>query len=189
MKQSAIAFAAILCAAAPALFSYGYFIMKPRAAAQTTVVQVDLTKAQIQDQAQGIANNLDAAVTKTMSKLSDTMGTPSSEMQQGALAADALARASSFKVMIAEYYLSHNQWPKYHADLGMAKPESYAGGAVDSISVEEKGIVVILLNDKIQSGAKIKLIPELNEQSFVFNWYCTTEGSDTLKRHLTMCTK
>jgi Pilin (bacterial filament) len=187
MKQFAITFAAVLCAAALALFGYDYFIVKPRAAAQADAIQVDLTKAQTQ--AQGIADNLDAAVAKTMNNVSESMDAQTGEMQQRALAADALARASVFKVALTEYFMSNNQWPKNHADSGMAKPETFAGGAVASISVEEKGMVVILLNDKIQAGAKIKLIPEANEQSYTINWHCTTEGSDTLKRQLTVCEK
>lgn len=187
MKQFAITFAAVLCAAALALFAYDHFIVKPRAAAQADAIQVDLTKAQTQ--AQGIANDLDAAVTKTMNDVSESMDAQTGEMQQRALAADALSRGSVFKVSLVEYFMNNNRWPKNNADLGMAKPDTYAGGAVASISVEEKGVIVIALNEKIQTGAQIKLIPEANEESYTINWQCTTEGSETLKRQLAVCKK
>lgn len=187
MKQFAITFAAVLIAAALALFGYDYFIVKPRAAAQAEAIQVDLSQAQVQ--AQQIADNLDTSITQTISHANDTMNAQTGEMQQRALAADAIARGSMFKTALAEYFMSNGQWPKTHAESGLAKPESYAGGAVSSISVGDKGNVVILLNEKIESGAKIRLIPEANEQSYVINWHCTTEGSEALKRYLSACTK
>ena len=79
------------------------------------------------------------------------------------------------------------KWPKDQAAAGLAAPESYAGGAVSSLSVADNGIVVIMLNDKIQSGAKIKLVPDVNPQSYVVNWRCTTDGSEVLKQHLQAC--
>lgn len=187
MKQFAITFAAVLIAAALALFGYDYFIVKPRNAAQAEAIQVNLSEAQTQ--AQQIADNLDNAVTQTISNANDTMNAQTGEMQQRALAADALARGSMFKTALAEYFMSNGQWPKTHAESGLAKPESYAGGAVSSISVGDKGNVIILLNEKIESGAKIRLIPEANEQSYVINWHCATEGSEALKRYLSACTK
>jgi hypothetical protein len=187
MKQFAITFTAVLIAAALALFGYDYFIVKPRAASQAEAIQLDLSQAQTQ--AQEIADNLDTAVTQTISNANDTMNAQTGEMQQRAFAADAIARGSMFKTALAEYYMTNSQWPKSHEESGLAKPESYAGGAVSSISVGEKGNVVILLNEKIESGAKIKLIPEANEQSGMINWHCATEGSEALKRHLSICTK
>lgn len=187
MKQFAITFSAVLLAATLALLAYDHFFVKPRAALQAEAVQVDLSKAKLE--AQNIADNLDAAVTKTISNANETMNTQTGEMQQRALAADAIARGSMFKTALAEYFMTNGQWPKTHAESGLARPESYAGGAVSSISVGEKGNVIILLTEKIESGAKIRLIPEANEQSYVINWHCTTEGSEALKRYLSACAK
>jgi len=185
MKQFAITFAAVLLAVAIALFGYDYFIVKPRATQQSETVQVDLENAQTQ--AQNIAHDLDTAVTQTISNANDTMAAQTGEMQQRALVADAIARGSIFKTALAEYFMTNGQWPKNHTESGLAKPESYAGGGVTSISVGEKGVVVIILNDKIENGAKIKLIPEANEQSYMINWHCSSEGSEALKSHLPAC--
>lgn len=187
MKQFVITFAAVLLAVAVALLGYDYFIVKPRAALQAETVQVDLKNAQTQ--AQNIAHDLDAAVTQSVSNANDTMNAQAGELQQRALVADAIARGSMFKTALAEYFMSNGQWPKNHAESGMAKPESYAGGAVSNISIEGKGVVIITLNDKIETGAKIKLIPEANEQSYMINWHCSSEGSEALKRHLPACGK
>jgi len=185
MKQFAITFTAVLLAVTVALFGYDYFIVKPRAAAESQTAQMNLDHAQTQ--AQNIARDLDAAVTQTISNANDTMNAQSGEMQKRALAADAIARASMFKTALAEYFMTNGRWPRNHADSGLAVPESYAGGAVRSISVGDKGTVIVLLNEKIESGAKIKLIPEANEQSYVINWRCTTEGSEALKHNLPAC--
>ncbi len=187
MKQFVITFAAVLLAVAVALLGYDYFIVKPRAALQAETVQVDLKNAQTL--AKNIAHDLDAAVTQSVSNANDTMNAQAGELQQRALVADAIARGSMFKTALAEYFMSNGQWPKNHAESGMAKPESYAGGAVSSISIEGKGVVIITLNDKIETGAKIKLIPEANEQSYMINWHCSSEGSEALKRHLPACGK
>ena len=187
MKQFAITFAAVLIGVALALFGYDYFIAKPRAASQAEAAQIDLSKARLE--AQGIADNLDAAVNQTISNANDSMNAQASEMQKRALAADALARGSMFKTALAEYFMTHGQWPKSHEESGLSKPESYAGGAVNNISVGEKGVVIISLNEKIEIGSKIKLIPEANEQSSMIAWHCTAEGSEALKRHLSVCMK
>ncbi|MEO8000966.1 MAG: pilin [Arenimonas sp.] len=187
MKQFVITFAAVLFAVAIALFGYDYFIVKPRAALQAQAVQVDLNNAQ--RQAQNIAHDLDAAVTQTISNANDTMNAQTGEMQQRALIADAIARGSMFKTALAEYFMTNGQWPKSHQQSGMAKPESYAGGAVSSISVGEKGIVIIALNEKVEAGAKIKLTPEANEQSYMINWHCSSEGSEKLMHNLPACGK
>lgn len=187
MKQFAITFAAVLMGAALALFGYDYFIAKPRAAAQAVAAQIDLSKAKLE--AQNIANNLDAAVNQTISNANDSMNAQAGEMQQRALVGDALARGSMFKTALAEYFMTHGQWPKTHDESGLAKPESYAGGAVESISVSEKGIVIISLNEKLEAGSEIKLIPQANEQSGMIAWHCTTQGTETLRRHLSACLK
>ena len=187
MKQFAITFAAVLIAATLALLGYDYSIAKPRVASQAEAAQIDLSKAR--HEAQGIADNLDAAVNQTISNANDSMNAQASEMQKRALAADALARGSMFKTALAEYFMTNGQWPKTHDESGLAKPESYAGGAVKSISVGQKGVVVISLNEKIETGSKIKLIPEANEQSGMIVWHCTTDGSEALRRHLSACMK
>ncbi len=185
MKQFIITFLAVFLAAALALLGYDHFIVKPREAAQAEAVQVNLSNAE--QQAQGIANELDAAVTESVNNANETMIAQADEMQQRALAADALTRASMFKTALAEYFMSNGQWPKGQTEAGLAKPESYAGGAVSSISVAEKGVVVITLNSQIESGAKIKLIPDANMQSYVINWRCSTDGSEALNHLLPDC--
>ncbi len=185
MKQFAITFLAFFVAAGLALLGYDHFIVKPREAKQAEAVLVNLGKAE--QQAQEIANELDAAVTESVNTANETMIAQADEMQQRSLAQDALMRASMFKTAMAEYFMSNGQWPKGHAESGLAKPESYAGGAVSSISVAEKGVVVITLNEKIESGAKIKLIPDANMQSYVINWRCSTEGSEALGHLLPDC--
>ena len=187
MKQFTITFAAVLLAVAIVLIGYDHFILKPRAAQQSETVQVDLNNAK--SQAQNIARDLDTAVTQTINHANDTMNAQAGDMQQRALVADAIARGSMFKTALAEYFMSNGQWPKSHAESGLAKPETYAGGGVSSISVGEKGVVIIALNDKIEAGGKIKLIPEANEQSYIINWHCSSEGSEALKRHLPECGK
>jgi hypothetical protein len=187
MKQFAITFAAVLIAVALALLGYDYFIVKPRSALQAEAVQVDLSKAKLE--AQDIAKDLDAAVTKTITQANDNMNSQAGEMQKRALMADAIARSSMFKTALAEYFMSNGQWPKSHDESGLAKPESYAGGAVSNISVGNKGTVIIVLNEKIEAGAKIKLTPQANEQSYVINWTCTVEGSEALKQQLPNCSK
>lgn len=185
MKQFAITFAAVLLAVMLGLFAYDHFVLQPREQAQAEAIKVNLGDAKAQ--AQDIADNLDAAVKKSVGDVANTMNAQTSEMQQRAFAADAISRGSLFKTALTEYFMSNGHWPKKPEESGLAKPESYAGGAVSSISLGEKGTIIILLNDKVQAGAKIRLIPDVNEQSYMVNWRCVTEGSDVLKRALLAC--
>ena len=185
MKQFTITFFAVLAAAAVALLGYDHFIVKPRESAQAEATKVNLSLAE--QQAQGIANELDAAVTESVNNANETMIAQADEMQQRSLAQDALTRASMFKTAVAEYFMSNGQWPKSQTDAGLAKPESYAGGAVSSISIAEKGVIVITLNGQLESGARIKLIPDANPQSYVINWRCSVEGSEAVNHLLPAC--
>lgn len=185
MKQFTITFLAVFIAAALALLGYDHFIVKPREASQAETVLVNLSNAK--KQAQGVADELDAAVTESVNNANETMIAQADEMQQRSLAKDALTRASMFKTALSEYFMSHGQWPKSQTDAGLAKPDSYAGGAVSSISVAEKGVVVITLNAQIETGAIIKLIPDANTQSYMINWRCSTEGSEALNHLLPDC--
>jgi len=115
------------------------------------------------------------------------MNMQADEMRQRALAADAIARASLFKTALSEYFMSMGKWPESQSEAGLAAPESYAGGAVASISVVPQGMVVIRLNNQIENGAKILLVPEANAQSYAINWHCRTEGSEKARRLLPDC--
>lgn len=185
MKQFAITFLAVFIAAGLALLGYDHFIVKPRETKQAEAVLVNLGNAE--QQAKTIANELDAAVTESVNNANKTMITQADEMQQRSLAKDALVRASMFKVALAEYFMSNGRWPKTQAEAGLANAESYAGDAVSGISIADKGVVVITLNSQIESGAKIKLVPDANLQSYVINWRCSTEGSEKLSRLLPDC--
>jgi hypothetical protein len=185
MKQFAITFAAVFVAAALALLGYDHLIVKPREATQAEALLVNLSTAE--QQAQGIADDLDAAITQSVNNANETMHMQANEMKQRSLAVDALVRASMFKTALTEYFMSNGQWPKTQTEAGLAKPDSYAGGAVGSITVADQGVVVITLNSQIDSGAKIKLVPDANLQSYVINWRCSTEGSETLGRLLPDC--
>ena len=185
MNRFLITFLAVFMAVALALLGYDYLIVQPREAEKTKVVEVHLDKAE--QEAKGIADSLDIAVQESVNNANESLNAQADEMQQRELANDALSRASMFKVALSEYYVSIGKWPKDQAAAGLAAPESYAGGAVSSISVAGNGIVTITLNDKIQAGGKIKLMPDVNPQSYVVNWRCTTEGSEVLKQHLQAC--
>lgn len=185
MNRFLITFLAVFMAVTLALLGYDYLIVQPREIDKTQKVEVQLNTAQIQ--AQDIAENLDATVQESVSNANERMNAQADELKQRTLATDALGRASMFKTALSEYFMSNGRWPKDGSEVGMSNPESYAGGAVNSISVHEKGVVVILLNDKIDSGAKIKLIPDANMQSYVITWNCSIEGSESLRNILPDC--
>ena len=157
MKNFTLTFLAVFIAIGLALFGYDQLIVKPRELKQAEAEKVDLSSAK--SQAQEIANQFDQSVKETIGNASKTMNAQTGDMQQRALAADALARASMVKTMIAEYFQTNGQWPKNYRELGMASPEAYAGGAVKKIAVENKGVIAITLIDKFEPGSMIKLTP------------------------------
>jgi len=185
MKQFGIVFAAVFMATVLALLGYDEWIVKPREKAQVEAVQLDLGDAETK--AKNIAKNLDTAVAQSVENAGNTMNMQADEMRQRALAADAIARASLFKTALSEYFMSMGKWPESQSEAGLAAPESYAGGAVASISVVPQGMVVIRLNNQIENGAKILLVPEANAQSYAINWHCRTEGSEKARRLLPDC--
>jgi len=189
MKQFTITLAAALLGVLVALLLYDYFVVQPRATAQaeaaTKAAEVSLTKARAE--ADDIAANLNASIDRSVSGAREAMDAQATEQDKRRLAADALNRAAMFKVALSEYYMSTGKWPADAREAGLGPAESFAGGAVSRIDVGDNGAVIVTLNDTLAAGAKIRLQPNVNPQSGMINWRCSTEGADALRRYLPAC--
>ena len=189
MKQFAIILAAVLIGVLGALLLYDLLVLKPRgdalAETLTSTALVDLANAR--SDAQVIAQDLDAAVDRSVTDAQVAMDEQASEQERRRLATEALNRASMFKVAIAEYYMSMGKWPTSSEDAGLGPPASFAGGAVARIDIGAEGVITIALTEALAAGGRIRLTPQADPQSYVIDWRCSHEGDDSLRRYLPAC--
>ncbi len=188
MKQFAITAIAVLLGGLASLFLYDRFIVQPR---EKTLQQKETSATLERARAEGkdIAAGIDASVQKSVADAKATFDAQAALMSESAMMGDAITRGAMFKVALTEYYQTEGKWPKDNAALGLAKPDSYAGGAVTAIGIGAQGVVHIALNDKFGTGAAIKLVPVANTQTVQLNWHCETENSEKLATTLTACNK
>lgn len=189
MKQFAIILTAVLIGVLGALLLYDLLVLKPRgdALAETLTMTAKVDLANARDEAQGIAENLDAAVDRSVSDAQQAMDAQAQEQERRRLATEAVNRASMFKVAIAETYMSTGQWPANAQAAGLGPPASYAGGAVKGIELGQKGTITIALSDPFAVGSKVQLVPRVDPQSYVVDWRCSLEGDESLPRYLPAC--
>lgn len=57
--------------------------------------------------------------------------------------AEGLNLASSAKVAVTEYYTNFKAWPKNNTDAGLAVPSKITGNGVESITVNENGVIEV----------------------------------------------
>jgi hypothetical protein len=189
MKQFALMLVAALLGVFGALWLYDRIVLQPRSEALgeslSRTLQTDLTRAR--GEAQQIASDLDAAVDRSVQGAQQAMIEQASEMERRRLAAEALTRASTFKVALAEHYMTTGKWPASAHDVGLGPPESYAFGAVTAIAIGRDGEVTVTVNDALAQGGRIRLIPKVDPQTYIVDWRCVTEGGDALRRYLPAC--
>jgi hypothetical protein len=186
MKRSDILLGVAVVGALAALLAYDRLVLEKRAAAQTATIakatEVNLSKAHAE--AGQISANLDASVDRSIADAREGMDALAVEQDKRRLAAEALNRASMFKVALAEYYLSMGKWPSSSTEAGLGAPADYAGGAVDAVDVGAGGVITIALNASLVAGAKIRLVPDANPQTSIIDWRCHGEGPEELQRYL-----
>ena len=96
--------------------------------------------------------------------------------------ADALVVAAGVRVSVEEYKASMGVWPASNASAGLASPTAYWGAAIEQLTLESSGSIVLIkvqLNQKVSSGAYVWLEPQENV-SGAFAWKC--HGDATINR-------
>lgn len=199
MKQFAIVLASTLLGVLGALLVYDYWVVQPREAR----IGLDLTQARadaramaqsakvdlehVREQAGQITQEVDASVERSVAGAREALDGQAREIERRRLANDALARAAFYKTAIAESYMSNGAWPADAASIGFADRTAHAGGAVTAIDVARDGVVVVSLTDELAPGAKVRLIPSANGDSWMIKWRCEAEGFDEFKRLVPAC--
>ncbi len=207
MKQFLITFAAVLIGGCLALLGYDHFIVQPReaqqqtaqwqrqlqaqaavsqaVASQATVAQPDMAKARAD--AQQVAAEVEASVQRSVDGARDTMNAQAKEMDRRGLLADAVSRATMFKVSLTEFYQSNGQWPHDADEAGLPAPGEMRGGAVRTITLGAKGVVTVALDDRFAANSAIVLRPLVNAKSQMVEWLCEIKGDPALKQTLSHC--
>lgn len=193
MKNLLPTFLAVLVAAGLALFVYDRFVLMPRLETAGKAAEVNLANAR--EQAQDIATELDASVERSVAGAKSAfdeqaaaedarraeMEKQAEQMRATAQAADALARASVVKVALVEHYMSMGQWPTKTTDVGIGKPSDFAGGPVESITLEPEGVIAITLKPEVAPGARLRLVPRVTPSGMV-EWSCRPTGYAAAER-------
>ncbi|WP_201617034.1 pilin [Psychrobacter immobilis] len=92
---------------------------------------------------------------------------------------EALSLGSGAKTSVTEFYSSNNSWPADNAAAGLAAAGTIKGNAVDSVTVND-GKIEIIVNSKVAddtSTNKLILSPSANAGSV--EWDCTPTGAST----------
>ena len=188
MKQFATTLVAAFAGVLIALLLYDRLVVQPRDAARVDALAhaTETSLAKAHAEADSIAANLDASVERSVSGAREAMDAQAGDEDKRRLATEALNRAAMFKVALSEYYMSNGRWPTNAQEAGLGAPESLAGGAVARIDVGPDGVVIVTLNDRLVSGATLRLTPDATRSGIV-NWHCTTAGADVLPRYLPAC--
>ena len=189
MKQFLATLVAVVIGMSLALLLYDRFVVQPRATkdavALAQATEINLRKAHAE--ANAIAGNLDASIDQSVSDARKALDAQAGDQDMRRLAADALNRATDFRVALSEYYASTGNWPSDARQAGLAPPESFAGGAVSRIDVGANGAVIVTLDESLASGAKLRLRPHADPESGAIDWRCSIEGTATLQRYLPAC--
>ena len=188
MKRFATTLVAAFAGVLIALLLYDHLVVQPRDAARAATLAhaTEISLAKVRTEADSIAANLDASVERSVSGARAAMDAQAGDEDKRRLATEALNRAAMFKVALSEYYMSNGRWPSSAQEAGLGAPQSFAGGAVARIDLGRDGAVIVTLNDRLVSGATVRLTPDATRSGMV-NWHCTTAGADVLRRYLPAC--
>lgn len=197
MKQFALTLVAVLIGGFLALLGYDRFVVKPREAATTAkaeaealvsahaAAQLDLGKAR--SEARAVAAEVEASVQRSVDNARQTMDAQAAEMNQRGLVADAVQRATMFRVSLTEYYQVNGRWPSDADEAGLPSPSEMRGGAVRTVTVGVQGMVTIALDDRFGAGSVIVLKPDANAASGIVDWNCEVKGDPALKQAMPRC--
>ncbi len=83
---------------------------------------------------------------------------------------EGLRLSGESKDMVSEYFGTHSRWPESNADAGLAEPLNIRGNGVRSVTVQTAGVISIEFNERVQSGARLTLVPSTDEGSI--RWAC-----------------
>lgn len=192
MKQFILTLVAVLVGGFFALLGYDQFVVKPREAAAAKAdaqaqakSQVDLGRARTE--AKEVAAKVEASVQRSVENTRQTMDAQAAQMDQRALVADAVQRATMFRVALTEYYQSNGRWPADADEAGLPSPSEMRGGAVRTVALGAQGVVTIALDDRFGAGSAIMLKPKTNAATGIVDWNCEVKGDAVLKQSMPRC--
>lgn len=196
MKQFLLTLVAVLVGGFIALLAYDRFVVEPReaAAAKTEAAALAETQAksqldlgQARSEAKAVAAEVEASVQRSVESARQTMDAQAEEMNQRGLVADAVQRATMFRVSLTEYYQANGRWPTDADEAGLPSPSEMRGGAVRTVTLGAQGTVTIALDDRFGAGSVIVLKPDANAASGIVDWNCEVKGDRALKQAMPRC--
>lgn len=196
MKQFILTLVAVLVGGFIALLGYDRFVVEPREAAAAKAEAAALAEAQMKspldlsrarNEAKAVAAEVEASVQRSVESARQTMDAQAAEMNQRGLVADAVQRATMFRVALTEYYQTNGRWPTDADEAGLPSPSEMRGGAVRTVTLGAQGAVTIALDDRFGAGSVIVLKPDANAASGIVDWNCEVKGDRALKQAMPRC--
>lgn len=196
MKQFILTLVAVLVGGFIALLGYDRFVLEPREAAAAKAEAAALAEAQMKspldlsrarNEAKAVAAEVEASVQRSVENARQTMDAQAAEMNQRGLVADAVQRATMFRVALTEYYQTNGRWPTDADEAGLPSPSEMRGGAVRTVTLGAQGAVTIALDDRFGAGSVIVLKPDANAASGIVDWNCEVKGDRALKQAMPRC--
>lgn len=93
---------------------------------------------------------------------------------------EGLSLASSVKTAATEFRSSTGVWPSNHDEAGLPAATDIQGNAVDSVTLDNAGVITIVYNAAVTAGATLEFTG--SDAGGTFEWTCT--GGTVLKKYL-----
>lgn len=182
MKQLLTTLIGTLLGVGLALWVYDRFVVQPREHAAAGQLAASA------EQARNIAESVDASVARSVQGAQQAFDAQAADQERRRVAVEALSQLQLYKVALAESYLANGRWPAKAADAGL--PERRTGsGAIREIVVGTGGTVTVTFDATFAEGARVRLVPKADPDSYQVAWTCTTTGDADLKRYLPSCAR
>ncbi len=91
---------------------------------------------------------------------------------------EGITLAASAKSAVTEYFTSQAVLPKNNAEAGLPAKATIKGNAVTSVEVGAAGIITVVYNDKVTTGATLILTPDTATNAGTITWTCNAGTVD-----------
>jgi hypothetical protein len=191
MKQFLVTLIAVLVGGFLALLAYDRFIVQsrpggtsPTASETATTAQAPATVAVSPERPASAASQSPATIPGV--EVGAAVPLERVPRNRTELVADAVQRATMFRVALTEYYQTNLRWPQDADEAGLPAPEEMRGGAVRSVGIGPGGTVTIVLDPPFIAGSRVELTPRVTSSGQV-EWGCRTQGDPGLADDLPRC--
>lgn len=89
--------------------------------------------------------------------------------------AKVMAGLQPVKIMMVEYYMTNDQWPRSLNDIGISQLDVYEKDFVDGILFDADGSIIVKLSQpRFELDSAVVLTPKVSKNAIKIDWSCRT---------------